>query len=64
MRIIADHVHAIEALTAASMDSLDHTMPRSSYKNAINLACTLHSSKNLTDRFATLAAKNKDLALK
>jgi hypothetical protein len=64
MRIIADHVHAIEALAAASADSLDHAMLHSSYENAISLARALHSSENLTDWFTTLANENEDLALK
>jgi hypothetical protein len=63
MRIVTDHVRAIEALAAASTDSLDHATLRSSYENAINLACVLHSSKNLTDRFAMLVTENEDLAL-
>jgi hypothetical protein len=63
VRIVSDHICAIEALAAASVDSLDHAMLRSSYKNAINLACALHSSENLTDRFAALATENEDLAL-
>jgi hypothetical protein len=63
IRIIADHARAIEALAAASADSLDHATLLSSYKNAISLAHTLHSSENLTDRFATLATENEDLTL-
>jgi hypothetical protein len=63
VRIVADHVRAIEALAAASVDSLDHTMLYSSYENAISLAHALHSSENLTNRFTTLATKNEDLAL-
>jgi hypothetical protein len=58
MKIIADHIHAIEALAAASANSLDHAMLRTSYDNAINLARTLHCSENLTDRFTALAAEN------
>jgi hypothetical protein len=64
MRIVTNYVHAIEALAAASADSLDHAMLRSSYKNAISLAHTLHSSKNLSDQFTALATKNEDLVLK
>jgi hypothetical protein len=64
MRIISDHTHAIEALTAASTDSLDYAMLHSSYENVINLTCILHSSENLTNWFATLVTKNEDLALK
>jgi hypothetical protein len=63
MRIISDHTRAIEALAAASMDALDHATLRSSYENAINLAHALHSSENLTDRFAALVTENEDLAL-
>jgi hypothetical protein len=63
MRIISDHVRAIEALAAASMDSLDHAMLRSCYENAINLVHTLHSSENLTNQFAMLATENEDLML-
>jgi hypothetical protein len=63
VRIVADHVRAIEALTAASAKSLDHAMLRTSYENAINLARGLHSSENLTDRVAALAAENEDLPL-
>jgi hypothetical protein len=63
MTIIADHVRAIDALAAASANSLDHTILRTSYENTINLTRDLHSSENLTDRFAALAAENEDLAL-
>jgi hypothetical protein len=63
IRIIADHACAIEALAAASTDSLDHAMLLSSYENVISLAHILHSSENLTDRFATLATENEDLTL-
>jgi hypothetical protein len=63
VRIVADHVRAIEALAAASADSLDHTTLHSSYENAISLARTLHSSENLTDRFTALATENEDLTL-
>jgi hypothetical protein len=64
VRIINDYVCAIEALTTTSMDSLDHTILQSSYENAISLACTLHSSENLTNWFTTLGTKNEDLVLK
>jgi BioD-like phosphotransacetylase family protein len=63
VRIVSDHARAIEALAAASADSLDHATLRSSYENAINLARALHSSENLTDRFAALVTENEDLAL-
>jgi hypothetical protein len=63
VRIIADHIHAIEALAATFANSLDYIMLHTSYENAINLARTLHSSENLTNRFAMLAAENEDLAL-
>jgi hypothetical protein len=63
MRIISDHAHAVEALAAASADSLNHATLRSSYENAINLAYALHSSENLTDWFTVLVTKNEDLTL-
>jgi hypothetical protein len=63
MRIVSDHACAIEALAAASADSLDHATLRSSYENTINLTCTLYSSENLTNRFAMLVTKNEDLVL-
>jgi hypothetical protein len=63
MRIVSDHTRAIEALAAASADSLDHATLRSSYENMINLAHVLHSSENLTNQFAMLVTENKDLAL-
>jgi hypothetical protein len=63
VRIVANHIHAIEALAAASADSLDHARLRSSYENAISLAHTLQSSENLTNRFAALATENEDLTL-
>jgi hypothetical protein len=63
VRIIADHIRAVEALATASTDSLDHAMLHSSYENAISLAHALHSSENLTDRFTSLANENEDLAL-
>jgi hypothetical protein len=63
MRIVANHVRAIQALAAASADSLDHATLRSSYENAISLTRALHSSENLTDRFTTLATENEDLML-
>jgi hypothetical protein len=63
VRIVTDHVRAIEALAAASTDSLDHATLRSSYENAISLTRALHSSENLTDRFTALATENEDLAL-
>jgi hypothetical protein len=64
VRIIADHIHAIEALATASVDSLHHTMLCSSYENAINLTYVLHSSENLTNQFAILVTENEDLVLK
>jgi hypothetical protein len=63
VRIVADHIRAVEALAAASADSLDHATLHSSYENAISLARALHSSENLTDRFTALATENEDLAL-
>jgi hypothetical protein len=35
----------------------------SSYENMISLACTLHSSENLTNEFTTLTTENEDLML-
>jgi hypothetical protein len=61
VRIIANHVHTIEALATTSADSLDHTTLHTSYENAINLACTLYSSKNLTNQFAILVTETEDL---
>jgi hypothetical protein len=63
VRIITDHVCAIEALATASAHSLDHAMLLSSYENAVSLTHILHSSKNLTDEFTALATENEDLAL-
>jgi hypothetical protein len=63
MRIITDHVHAIEALAATSMDSLNHAMLHSSYENAISLTHALHSREKLTDWFTALATENEDLTL-
>jgi hypothetical protein len=64
IRIITNHIRAIEALATASMNSLNYAMLLSSYKNVISLAHALHSSRNLTDQFATLATENEDLMLK
>jgi membrane-bound lytic murein transglycosylase MltF len=64
IRIITNHVRAIEALATTSTNSLDYTMLLSSYENAISLTYTLHSSENLTDQFAALATENEDLAPK
>jgi hypothetical protein len=64
MRIVADHICAVEALAGASADSLDHATLCSRYENAISLARALHSSEKLTNRFTALATENKDLALK
>jgi hypothetical protein len=50
-------------MATTSMDYLDHAMLHSSYKNAINPTCALHSCKNLTNQFATLATENEDLIL-
>jgi hypothetical protein len=63
MRILSNHAYAIEALATASMDSLDYAMLCSSYENMINPAYILYSSKNLTNQFAMLVTKNKDLTL-
>jgi hypothetical protein len=64
IKIISDYARAIEALAAASTDSLNHATLHSSYENAINLAHVLHSSENLTNQFAVLVTKNEDLMLK
>jgi hypothetical protein len=64
MRIITDHVRAVKALTGTSANSLDHATLCSTYENAIDLARVLHSSENLTDRFAMLVTENEDLTLK
>lgn len=64
VRIISDEIHAVEALAATCVDCLNHAMLHSSYSNAINLACTLHSSDNLTDWFTVLVTENQDLKLK
>jgi hypothetical protein len=63
VKIVTVYACAIEALAAASMEYLYHTTLHTSYENAINLACTLHSSKNLTDRFATLVTETEELML-
>jgi hypothetical protein len=63
VRIVADHVRAIEALASTSAHSLDHAMLLSSYENAVSLTRTLHSSENLTNQFTALATENEDLAL-
>jgi hypothetical protein len=64
MRIIANDIYAVQALTATSANSLDHATLCTSYKNEINLARAVHSSKNLTDQFTMLVAKNEDLMLR
>jgi hypothetical protein len=64
VKIIAVHACAVEALATASVEYLDHAMLHTSYKSAINLACALHSSVNLTDQFAILVIETKDLMLK
>jgi hypothetical protein len=63
-KIITNHVHAIEAITTNSMDSLDHATLCSSSKNAINLTHTLHSSNSLTNWFTTMVTENKDHTFK
>jgi hypothetical protein len=63
IRIVADHICAIEALAATSANSLNHAMLCTSYENAINVTHALYFSKNLTDHVAMLAAKNEDLML-
>jgi hypothetical protein len=63
MRIITDHIRAVEDLAATSTNSLNHATLRTSYEHAINLAHTLHSSENVTDRFAVLVTENEDLML-
>jgi hypothetical protein len=64
MRIIADHLHAIEAITATSTDSHDYATLCTRYENAINLPHTLHCSKNLSNQFTMLVTETEDLALK
>jgi hypothetical protein len=63
VRIITNHVHAIEALADASADSLNHATLHSSYENTISLACALYSSENLTNQYTALAMENEDLLL-
>jgi hypothetical protein len=63
VKIVSDHTRAVEALAAASTDSLNHAMLRSGYENAINLTCALYSSENLTNRFTALVTENEDLVL-
>jgi hypothetical protein len=63
VRIIADDIHAIEALAATSADSHDHATLHTSYENAINLTYTLYSSENLTNWFAALVTETEDIML-
>jgi hypothetical protein len=49
IKIVADHIRTIEALTTTSIGTLDYDMLHSSYKDAINLAYALYSRDNLTD---------------
>jgi hypothetical protein len=63
MRIVANHVRDVKAITTTSINSLDYATLRCSYENVFNLAQVLHSSENLTNRFATLVTKNEDLLL-
>jgi hypothetical protein len=64
VRIIANHARAIEALAAASANSLDHATLLSSYENAMSLTHTLYSSENLTNQFTALCTDNEDIMLK
>jgi hypothetical protein len=63
MRIVADHIHTVEALATASMDSVNYATLHSSYENMISLTHALHSSKNLTNWFTDLTTENEDLTL-
>jgi hypothetical protein len=63
VEIVTGYTCPIKAFTATSADSLDHAMLHTTYKNAINLACTLHSSKNLTDWFAALVTETEHLMI-
>jgi hypothetical protein len=49
VNIVANNFHTVEALTAASVDSLDPATLCNSYENAINLTRAPHSSGNLAD---------------
>jgi hypothetical protein len=64
MIIIADHICAITALAATSVNSLNYATLQTSYKNAINPARALHSSGNLSNQFAMLVTENEDVGLK
>jgi hypothetical protein len=64
IRIITNHIYAIEAFAATSTNSLNDAILLSYYENASSLTRTPYSSKNLNDQCATLATKNEDLILK
>jgi chorismate-pyruvate lyase len=63
MWIITDHTQAIEALASSPADSLDAITLRANYEGVVNLARTLNTSENLTNRFTALTAENDDLSL-
>jgi hypothetical protein len=63
VEIVPSHTYPLEALTATSADSLEHTILHTSYKNAINLACAVYLTKNLTNQFAALATEAEDIML-
>jgi hypothetical protein len=63
MQILVDHARTIKALAATSADSLDPATLRVSYEGAVNLACVLNTSENLTDQLTALATEIKDLSL-
>jgi hypothetical protein len=63
VRIMADRARGLEALTAASADNLDPAMLCTQYINAIQLACALNASENLTERFTTLLSNIETLTI-
>jgi hypothetical protein len=63
VRILADYAHAIEALATTSANSLDPATLCASYEGAVNLACVLNTSENLTNWFTALTAEIEDLSL-
>jgi hypothetical protein len=63
VQIITDHAWAIDALASSPADSLDAVMLGTNYEGAVNLACTLNTSENLTNRFTALTAENEELSL-
>jgi hypothetical protein len=63
MQIITDYARAINTLTSSPADSLDAVTLCANYEGAVNLAHALNTSKNLTNRFTALTAKNEELSL-